>query len=214
MGTSASLEFLRRYTDLPALLYLLRQQKITLLDPASWDDTNDSYYLLKYKEKKPVKSVLALCMTEAEESYHHWKIFSQGPAGACIRFDKQSLLADFSKISGLTSREVTYLSIKDLRSSIRPIAVEDLPFLKRASFNAEAEYRVIFESSRKSVKYRDISIRLGSILRITLSPWLNQRLSDSVKKTIRAIPGCEDLEVVRSTMVGNREWKRSGDEAI
>jgi len=38
-------QYLRRYTNIPALLYLLRERKITLLDPASWDDKNDFYFL-------------------------------------------------------------------------------------------------------------------------------------------------------------------------
>jgi hypothetical protein len=41
-------DYLRRYTDLTALIYLLHKRKITLLDPASWDDKNDSFYLSKY----------------------------------------------------------------------------------------------------------------------------------------------------------------------
>jgi len=40
---------LRRYTDLPELLYMLRNKKITLLNPANWDDRNDSHYLHLYK---------------------------------------------------------------------------------------------------------------------------------------------------------------------
>jgi hypothetical protein len=43
-------DYLRRYTDLTALIYLLRKRKLTLLDPSSWDDSNDSYYLTLYKE--------------------------------------------------------------------------------------------------------------------------------------------------------------------
>jgi hypothetical protein len=34
--------YLRRYTDIPALVYLLAERKITLVDPQSWDDANDS----------------------------------------------------------------------------------------------------------------------------------------------------------------------------
>ncbi len=50
-------KYLRRYTDIPALIYLLSERKITLLDPQSWDDSNDSYYLSLYREKKNLKSV-------------------------------------------------------------------------------------------------------------------------------------------------------------
>jgi hypothetical protein len=38
------IRFLRRYTDLTALLYLLNTKRITLLDSSSWDDKNDSRY--------------------------------------------------------------------------------------------------------------------------------------------------------------------------
>jgi hypothetical protein len=38
-------KFLRRYTDLAALFYLLSTQKLTLLEPRKWEDKNDSFYL-------------------------------------------------------------------------------------------------------------------------------------------------------------------------
>jgi len=84
-------KYLRRYTHLPALLYMLNERKITLLSPATWDDTNDSHYLLRYKEKKKLKTVLALCFSQSDETYHHWRIFSGSAAGVCIRFDQDSL---------------------------------------------------------------------------------------------------------------------------
>jgi Family of unknown function (DUF6152) len=43
-----SKNYLRRYTDIPALISLLSERKITLLDPASWDDKNDSRFLALY----------------------------------------------------------------------------------------------------------------------------------------------------------------------
>ena len=33
---------LRRYTSLPGLLYLLQKRALTLLDPRSWEDSDDS----------------------------------------------------------------------------------------------------------------------------------------------------------------------------
>lgn len=67
-------DYLRRYTDLTALIYLLRKRKLTLLDPGSWDDSNDSHYLTLYKEKRKLKSVLALCFMQTDERYHHWSV--------------------------------------------------------------------------------------------------------------------------------------------
>ena len=55
-------ELLRRYTNIPALIYLLTARKITLLDPASWDDKNDLHFLSLYREKKSLETVLAFAL--------------------------------------------------------------------------------------------------------------------------------------------------------
>lgn len=84
--------YLRRYTDIPALVYLLTERKITLVDPQSWDDANDSYYLSLYREKKKLGSVLALCFTQTSERYHHWRVFAHGSGGVCVSFKRSELV--------------------------------------------------------------------------------------------------------------------------
>jgi hypothetical protein len=213
MDTRISADVLRRYTDLPSLLHLLGGKRLTLLDPRTWDDTNDSYYLLKYKEKKSLKTLLALCLTQAEETYHHWRVFSQGSSGVCIHFNRRVFVDTLLRHRGMTVRAVEYRRVRDVRR--RPVApaIADLPFLKRAGFSAESEVRVIFESATKALPYLDVPIALTSIDKITLSPWLNKRLSATVKEVVSAMPGCAGINVRRSTLVGNTLWKKLGDEA-
>ncbi len=213
MNDRVSRRTLRRYTDLPGLLYLLGGKKITLLDPRTWDDTNDSYYLLQYKEKKELKTVLALCLTAAEETYHHWRVFSHGSSGICIHFDREMLLETFSKRRGFSVQFVEYRRVRDVRRGNLVPQIVELPFLKRAGFSDEAEIRVIFESKAKELSYLDVPFDLGAIKKITLSPWLNARLSATVKAAVSAVEGCEDLNVRRSTLVGNSIWKKLGERA-
>jgi len=78
------MEIIRRYTDIPALVYLLKNKTITFLDPGTWDDKNDSYYLTVYKKKKKLSCVLVLCFSEAQDTYHHWKVFAGNKSGICI----------------------------------------------------------------------------------------------------------------------------------
>ena len=201
----------RRYTDIPALIYLLRERKITLLDPASWDDKNDSYFLSLYRQKKDLKSVLALCFTPAFETYHHWRVFAGGSSGACIRFDRAKLLKAVKKQPGVTAKTVRYLTLSGIRDL--EVKTRELPFLKRSAYEDEREFRIIYESSAKKDNSLDIAIPLACIERITLSPWIPSALSDHVKGTIKEIEGCNSMKVYRSTLISNESWKALGEGA-
>ena len=203
--------YLRRYTNLPALIYLLREQKLTLLDPRSWDDSNDSHYLALYREKKRLKSVLVACFTQADETYHHWRVFAAGSGGVCIRFNRSSLLRAVKKLPDVRSRKVTYLRLTEIRN--RTPKIEELPFLKRYAFEHENELRIVYESKKKRLDKLDISIPLECIERVTLSPWLDVDLSNNVRELIQTLSNGASFEVVRSTLISNQEWKALGEQA-
>ena len=206
-----STDYLRRFTDIPALISLLTNRMITLLDPESWDDSNDSHYLARYREKEKFQSVLALCFTQAEEKYHHWRVFANGSAGVCIRFDRPQLLKAVRKQPGIRMRTVEYHTLAEIENR-RP-KTPDLPFLKRHGFEDENEFRIIYESPTRNVSKLHIAIPLSCIERITLSPWLPPALYSNLKAIIKSIEDCRELHIVRSTLVDNEKWKRFGDSA-
>jgi hypothetical protein len=80
-------------------------------------------------------------------------------------------------------------------------------------FEDENEFRVIYESKKKEVPKLDIAIPLSCIDKVTLSPWLPRDLSDRVKPMLRSISGCGALDVRRSTLISNEEWKTLGESA-
>lgn len=203
--------YLKRFTDVPALIYLLTHRAITLLDPKSWDDTNDAHYLSVYKEEKSLKTVLAVCFTEAPETYHHWRVFAGGSSGVCITFKRKKLLEVLKRTSGVRPGSVDYMTLDEMRE--KKILVKQLPFIKRQGFQDECEFRIIYESKRTSWTTKDIKIPLTSIEKITLSPWIPKALAKSVGNTIHSIKGCDKIQVVRSTLVGNIEWKKLASKA-
>jgi hypothetical protein len=211
MAATAKCNFLRRYTNIPCLLYLHRKQKITLLDPQTWDDKHDSHYLSVYREKKSLQSVLALCFTQVSETYHHWRVFADGSAGVCITFEREELLKALKKHKGVTTRNVTYLKIDKMGR--KKLKVAELPFLKRYPYGDEREFRAIYESDSTKCSSLDVSIPLESIDRINLSPWTPTALADTLKETIREIPGCRLIKVFRSTLISNERWKSYSDAA-
>lgn len=219
-GAAAPVAF-RRYTNLAAAIHLLQAREITLLDPASWDDKNDAFFMREYKAIRQVTNVFAICFAETQETYHHWRVFSAGVDGVCIEFNKDAILSAFDGHAAIRKGPVTYRLIDTLRKR-EEIDVEELPFLKRKPYEPECEYRVVFaEEGAEPKAAQAFPIELDWIRRITLSPWMHESLRASVSKTLRAIPGCSGLKVARSTLVGNREWQaltqkaraRSGEQA-
>lgn len=202
-------ERIRRYSDLPTLIYLLSNRTITLRDPQSWDDSNDFHFISVYKEKKELKSVLALCFTQAAETYHHWRAFAGNSSGICIEFKRAELLNSLEKKKkhkkGIVIRKVEYLTLPQIRE--KKLNIDDLPFIKRWGFKDEKEFRIIYESKTEELAALDIPIPLFCISKIFLSPWVHNSLDPKVKRVLRSINGCSDIGVARSTLIGNEEWK-------
>src|SRR5207247_8068288 len=116
-GTKAAtppVTILRRYSSVASLLALLQDKKLTLLSPSLWEDRNDAFYMGEYKSKKELRTLLALCFTESDESYHHWRVFTHGADGVCIHFKREALLQALPIGHQLVAGPVTYRKIADL----------------------------------------------------------------------------------------------------
>jgi hypothetical protein len=197
--------FLNRYTTLPVLLDILVHKRIVLLDPNTWEDRNDAHYLERYKTDKKLKTVLALCFSKKRETFHHWKIFSNGSSGVCVEFEKEQLLKPLSGQPGFVLKDVEYLYIKDVRAR-RP-KVEDWPFIKRKPFEDECEFRIVYENDTSEEPFKAVPISLNCILNVTLSPWVPISVAETVKTVIANIEGCEKLRVQRSSLLETSNWK-------
>ena len=207
----------RRYTNLADLIHILREKKISLRDPRSWDDKNDSYFLERYKKYKGLKTLLALCFADdKEETYHHWSVFSGGKDGVSIRFDRESLLNAFTercKCDQVTPlhRCVDYRNIDDLRSN--PPCVEDLPFLKWSPYGDENEYRILYANESVCERSWGFRITVDCIDHISLSPWLPAVLEQSVCEQLKSIRGCSSLQISRSRVIDFNAWRTIADRA-
>lgn len=202
--------FLRRYTELPELLHILRTKKITLLDYQLWADKNDVYFMNKYKEKSNYKSVLALCFTETSEKYHHWKVYTKGSNGVCIVFNNLYLKDAFANDDNVICHPIIYQTIKDIKN--HPVQVRDLPFVKRLPYQDEKEYRIIYSDSESEIKFKEYPIDiLSCIEKIVLSPWLPEALFYSIKKVIKGIEGASSLPVHMTHLLEYARWKEVAD---
>ena len=88
------------------------------------------------------------------------------------------------------------------------LTVTKLPFLKRAGYEAEEEYRVLFESISDVSSFINFEISIDMIESIRLSPWLHKDLVGITREIIHGIKGCSKLRVSGSTLLSNEQWKR------
>jgi hypothetical protein len=204
-------ETLNRYTELPYVLHTLQTKAITLLSPGSWDDKNDTHFVECYRKQMKLKSVVALCLTEAAQTYHHWKVFTQGASGACLNFKKAAFLNWIADTPGLEGRGISYKTVKQLKET--PPRCADLPFLKRKAYEHEKEFRLLCCSKTERMVAKNFDFSLSMIDSIVLNPWLPKVTVGSLKKLIGSIHGCSDIPVYRATIVENDVWRRLASNA-
>lgn len=201
---------LKRYTTLPFLLHMLHTKELALLSPNSWDDRNDALYIERYRKKIGLSSVFALCLTEAEATYHHWKVFAGNSSGICIAFHSEKLVK-WAESKGIRSGLVDYKSLARARRD--PPTLEMLPFRKRHAFRDEKEFRLVYEAKTSSGSAIPFKLDLDTIDHIVVNPWLSRDVFKSVKASIHAVPECNSLEVKLSRMLTNKEWAEMGEDS-
>ena len=204
------MRLLKRYTELPYVLQILQTRKLTLMNPGSWDDRNDSHFVQAYRERKGYGSVLALCLTEAAQTYHHWRVFTHGASGACLQFNKKRFVDWIAENEALCGRPVQYKTLRQIRQS--PPALDDLPFIKRKAYEHELEFRLLYATQRRSLPFKTFALPLEVIDSILLNPWLPPSTAEAVESVIHGIKGCEAIRLIRATIISNDEWLQAASE--
>lgn len=202
---------LKRYTTLASVVDMLVEEHLPLLDPIKWKDTNDTHFLGIYQDCVNAKGVYAACFTQAAETYHHWQVFAGENEGVCIEFDKKRLLESLQEKGSYLWGDVKYRSLKQMARRKR-INVYELPFLKRIGFSDEKEFRLIYRSSKPQRPVHLIAIKRAWVMRIILNPWLNDALFESIKLALKSIPGCQDMVVLKTSLINNSEWKEVSEK--
>lgn len=198
---------LSRYTSIPAVLDALLNRQLVLADPRRWQDLNDREIMEAFERSHVGSRVFAACMAEGKETAHHWQVFADRGHGACIRFDRDRLCAALDGTS-VEHGPVSYVEWRDLGSA--PLGPR-LPFLKRAVFRFEREYRVVAVVPEQSVSGDAIClpIPLTCITSVYVSGELPAALFETLSSVIKRIPGCAGIPVRHSGLLRNKNWSTS-----
>lgn len=200
---------LRRYADVLSVADMLQHKRLTLLSPAKWADQNDSHSLEVFRRRIGVEHVVALCLTEAAETYHHWQVFSGHGHGACVVFDKTALLDRFAKNADLITGKVRYESLAYVEKN-RPIPTDELPFVKRYAFRDEKEFRVIaLLDDLLGSSTLNVSIDLSVVTQIIFSPLAPRPLLETMKEILSDLEGCSHIKFSHSRLTNNLAWRKA-----
>ncbi len=194
---------LNRFTTIPFLIDLLKRKKLSLLNPAFWEDYNDRETIEIYRKTVKAKSIYALCLTYKNETVHHWNAFANGTSGCCIEFSPTRLLAALDA-QNIMHGKTEYVQVRDLHKF--ECRINTLPFVKREPFSTESEYRIIATSGKKQEATLDIDIDINIIRRITISNKIPENVFASLKETLEEIVPDFSGKIYRSTLYNNNKW--------
>ncbi|MBT9571470.1 hypothetical protein [Brevundimonas sp. TSRC1-1] len=204
--------YLRRYTDVLSLLDMLKHNRLTLLSPDTWFDRNDSYGLREYGKRRGAGEVYALCMTAGPETGHHWQLFAGSSHGVCVHFDLDEFRLHLDSLErDILHGPMRYLNLTQVRD-LSPIPDDDLPFLKRVTFEAESEYRVVAweEDLFAGVTYA-LPMPARLIKKVTLGPLMPRSLAMTLKDIACEFVGCEEINFTHSRVHNNESWRAAID---
>jgi len=108
-------ELLKRYTSLANALDTLRNSRLTLLDPATWKDKNDTRFLEMYKTRNSFSNIYAACFTHSGDTYHHWEVFARHNEGICIEIVRDKLIEIVDKVPGYHFGYMNYFSLYQIK---------------------------------------------------------------------------------------------------
>lgn len=193
---------LNRFTTITFLIDLLRRKKLVLINPVFWEDYNDRATIEIFREISRKQSIYALCMTDGNETIHHWNAFANGTSGCCIEFSPRKLFEILDKIPEIKHGKAQYLRLKDLRN--HKTEIEELPFVKRDRYRSENEYRVIAVRDSVQEKLFEIDLDIRIIRRITINNKIPKSEFESIKYELQSL--CPQLKVYQSTLYNNQIW--------
>ena len=213
MASKTPPNYLRRYTTLSKAVEILKNKKIILGSYEHWIDENDKYFLDLYKKDNKLKTLVAICLTQRPETYHHWSVFSKGSElGVCIQFNREKFLSHTTNIRNIEAEPINYVLLKN--ANPLNFFKKDLPFLKRRGFKDEGEFRIIYKSKKESLKQFEFEIIPDCIQKIIFSPFLDPEEVAIKVAELKKIPNFESCQIAQSTLISNKGWMDFGAKLI
>ena len=199
--------WLKKYTKLYYLEAILTERKLFLGDPANWPDKNDLFCIEVHNQANGIESTRVACLNNGPDRYHFWHVYGDCADGVCLWFDRCALEKDIESDGTLKSGFVVYKGKKSATSVKKGL----VPFVKRAQYTDEREFRVLREVSVLKLDQDKFSFSPLSLKRVYLNPWLDSAKVSHWKSQIKRWQqdGLEHVEVLQNESLSSDKWKQA-----
>jgi len=208
MAKNKNPNLLKKYTQIRFLEDILTNNRLHLANPESWEDKNDVKLIEHYRSQMGIKDIRILCMNESADRYHFWKIYGQERQGVCLWFDKTIFIENECNNLNYPKticETVQYKNKEDLQGAPPPLS--SLPFLKRAQYRDEKEFRIV-RTYDESIKENDdfFEFNPASLKQIFINDWLNGKELAAIKSIVKSFPEHKNIVVKQNKTLGFQEW--------
>jgi hypothetical protein len=177
VAENAKKEFIKHYTSIKVLQKILESKCLILGDPEKWPDKNDEASVRAFCRRSGEGVARVICFAQ-KETIRLWEL--KAGTGCCISFKKEAFLKKLKNPPFLHG-EVKYFYGKGPTASyLKSLKTEKLPFLKRASYECEKEYRVVWFGPKNKTKEAKIELDMNDIGRVLLGPRVKDK--DKIKE--------------------------------
>lgn len=100
---------IRRYTSIAAVIDILKRQELPLLNPESWDDRNDRYFMQLYKEAKSIGGLTVYVQLSARKPTTIGRCSQERLTGPALRSsESHSRRCSTGSTTSVTARSTTF----------------------------------------------------------------------------------------------------------
>lgn len=209
MGNSDNLLF--RYTEFPYLLDMLANRRLILPRALSWDDKNDRFAIKQYERLNKGKYCYALCMTSAFETYHHWRIFTSGVGGVCLKFKLDKLRDSLAGQKNVMLGKVGYAKLNEYDPLHDDL--ENIPFVKRIGYRDEQEYRLLVTTDQDAPTLQ-LELPVDAIVGCVINPWVNIDVAVTMINALETAAGGMSFPTNRTELIDSGTWQEKIKDAI
>jgi len=210
-------QFLNRYTHFSYLCKMLEKRELVIPSWKKWRDRNDSHSIKEYQRLERDRNIFALCMTNADETYHHWRVFTRQTFGVCLRFDKTRMIEwvksqrESPTMGRVEMKRVVYFELESFDTDV--VKVQHLPFLKRWGYRDEREWRLMYTTTQNG-QFATLPFPIKALDSIVISPFVSSEEADVKKRKIQETLRTKGVDVYHSALTNSDRWKDQVTEVM